>query len=675
MSRIAFVTLGTHDFAPQLRVFGRSVRRFHPEVRSILFAVENDAHAELYSDVFDEIVTCPDIGVPTLADMAFRYSQAEFCFALKPYVLLHLLGRHSFDALLYFDADIELFSPLTEAVDAIKAGANLLLTPHTTVPTRLIDHVNDNTLLKSGAFNAGFLAVAVTDTAEAFLRWWAARTQFDAGYNESRGTYVDQKWLDLAPSFLDKVTILRHPGYNVAYWNCHLRALTRDAGGWSCAGEPLRFFHYSRWNVTSQSAEDYLRQIFPPGCALILPLLADYAERVRAEPATPKNACSALATFHLPSGEPIPAIVKSAYMQHAKSTTESRARIVEESLKILNAPSEAWPQRSGQTITVLFDWLWRTQAEDWRRAHDLATAAGWQRFKAWLRGGGAAYHAIPPAYLPLDDRHEAEPAKPAANTAIIDASPVDSARRDNQMLLARIFDLESQLSRFRTSSPPPQRNALTLAPSDHHLSIWRKGLAFLSGHRSSLAARENTVVAAYWAEGTVFRQLFDRLDHAEIVQFGSGIGEHAECLLRSYRPHSLTLVDSDQVNLDACAQRLAGRRNIIFARDAGRETIADGSLTAAFSYDYLIRLEHDEVAACLMAIGRILAPGKYALLHHSVNDTQPGVAAIDSRGGRGFMSAALFSHLCARAGLFMAESAKAGELDGLSLVQRVSPLS
>jgi hypothetical protein len=676
MSPLAFVTLGTHDYAPQSRVFGRTVRRFHPEARSILFAVENDAHPELYGDIFDEIVTCPDIGVPTLADMAFRYSQAELCFALKPWLLLHLLRRKDYEAILYFDSDIELFSPLTEAMGAIATGANLVLTPHVTVPPRQTDHVTDNSLLKSGACNAGFLAVSTRPQAEQFLSWWATKTQADAGHDPERGTYGDQKWLDLAPSLLDKVTILRHLGYNVAYWNCQLRAMTHDATGWSCAGEPLRFFHYSRWNMATQSPEDYLRAFFPPGCAFILPFLVDYAGRIKTEPVTPKDACSALATFHLPGGETIPAIVKSAYMRHVASKSESRERVVETALETLNAPSKVWPQRSWQTVTVLFDWIWRSQPEEWRREHDLATAAGWQRFKAWLRGGGAAYYAIPPAFLgSLDGDDKAEAEKPAASRMVLEVTAPDSpntARRDNQMLLARILDLEKQLERHRKSVPSPLKGATQPTP-DGHSSIWRKGLAFLRERRSS--AGDSADFATYWGEDTVFRKFFDMLDHTDIVQFGCANGEHAAILLQHYRPRTLVLVDGDPTNIDACTQRFAGRRNIIFARDAGADEIADGSRSAAFSYDHLIRLEHDDVAACLITIGRILQPGKYALLHHSANDEQPGVAAVDSRGGRAFMSPPLFSHLCARAGLFIVESAKAGELDGLSLVQRISPLN
>jgi hypothetical protein len=399
MTRLAFVTLGTHDYAPQSRVLARSIRRFHPDARLILFAVENSPHPELYGDAFDEIITCNQLGVPTLADMAFRYSQAEFCFALKPWMLSHLLRRRAYDAITYLDCDIELFSPLRESVSAIAGGADLVLTPHHTVPARATDHVMEETVLKSGAFNAGFLAVSARRSAEQFIAWWAEKTQADAGVDANRGTYGDQKWLDLAPSFVERAMILRHPGYNVAYWNSHLRSMAATAKGWSCAGEPLRFFHYSRWGVAKQSAEDYLQAFFPAGSAFLLPLLQDYAGKIRAEPVTPKEACSALATFTLPGGAIIPGIVKSAYMQHVASTVDSRKRIVEHSLEVLNAPSKAWPQRDGQPVTVLFDWIWHAQPEDWRREHDLTGTAGWERFASWLRGGGAAFYALPPAYL------------------------------------------------------------------------------------------------------------------------------------------------------------------------------------------------------------------------------------------------------------------------------------
>ena len=58
----------------------------------------------------------------------------------------------------YFDSDIELFAPLSEVEEALAQGANLVLTPHILRPAP--DQHRERALLRSGSFNAGFLAVA-----------------------------------------------------------------------------------------------------------------------------------------------------------------------------------------------------------------------------------------------------------------------------------------------------------------------------------------------------------------------------------------------------------------------------------------------------------------------------------------------------------------------------------
>jgi SAM-dependent methyltransferase len=246
---------------------------------------------------------------------------------------------------------------------------------------------------------------------------------------------------------------------------------------------------------------------------------------------------------------------------------------------------------------------------------------------------------------------------------------IDGTQRESRILLARILDLQSQLDQRRQPAARPS--------SPSRPSVWDTGLAFLRGGRQPSQKDEKVLTAAYWDEGTVFRKLFDRLDHADIIQFGSGSGEHAASLYRLYHPRRLTLVDGSTANLEACKARFTGLENIsyVLETDPSIDRIEDGSQSAAFSYDHLVHLEYDDVAACLMRIGRVVAPGKHALLHHSANDEQPGIAAADSRGGRSFMSLPLFRHLCARAGLFVVESTRAGEFDQLSLVQRISPLS
>ncbi|MFO0994993.1 MAG: hypothetical protein U1E67_24035, partial [Hyphomicrobiales bacterium] len=60
-----------------------------------------------------------------------------------------------------------------------------------------------------------------------------------------RGVFVDQKYLDLAPSFMEKLKVLRHPGYNVAYWNLVQRKITENDGEFFANGQPLHFVHFS----------------------------------------------------------------------------------------------------------------------------------------------------------------------------------------------------------------------------------------------------------------------------------------------------------------------------------------------------------------------------------------------------------------------------------------------
>ena len=47
--------------------------------------------------------------------------------------------------------------------------------------------------------------------------------------NLAQDWFFDQGWLDLVPSYFSDTAILRHPGYNVAFWNLLERRVTRSA--------------------------------------------------------------------------------------------------------------------------------------------------------------------------------------------------------------------------------------------------------------------------------------------------------------------------------------------------------------------------------------------------------------------------------------------------------------
>ena len=60
--------------------------------------------------------------------------------------------------------------------------------------------------------------------------------------------FVDQRWIDFVPGLFPHY-ILRDPACNVAYWNLHSRDLTWTSDHYEVNGKPLRFFHYSGYEL------------------------------------------------------------------------------------------------------------------------------------------------------------------------------------------------------------------------------------------------------------------------------------------------------------------------------------------------------------------------------------------------------------------------------------------
>lgn len=69
------------------------------------------------------------------------------------------------------------------------------------------------------------------------------------------GLFVDQKPVDLVPCFIDRLSVLRHPGCNVAWWNlyCDGRQLIEQGltVNFKNQRHPLIFFHFSNQDSSS----------------------------------------------------------------------------------------------------------------------------------------------------------------------------------------------------------------------------------------------------------------------------------------------------------------------------------------------------------------------------------------------------------------------------------------
>src|SRR5690348_4002897 len=102
--RATFVTIATPDRAAQSRIFARSARECHPDARLVVLSLEADGPQRMFEDLYDLVISADDLALGCLADMRFRYSTAELCFALKPWVIRHLLDKFPDEAIYYFDS-------------------------------------------------------------------------------------------------------------------------------------------------------------------------------------------------------------------------------------------------------------------------------------------------------------------------------------------------------------------------------------------------------------------------------------------------------------------------------------------------------------------------------------------------------------------------------------------
>ncbi|HEX7808698.1 MAG TPA: glycosyltransferase, partial [Thermoanaerobaculia bacterium] len=302
--RTAVFSIVSPNYRPYARVLMSSVERHHPDWERFVLIVGGDAEGP-------GEVALDALALPNAQQFCFRYSILELNTAVKPWMFEHLFAR-GFDRVIYLDPDIVVFSPLVE----LDAPAFLTLTPHLTGFIGGDGHPSERAILQAGTYNLGFLAVARDPQLGSFLNWWKEKLEFQCVVDIARGLFVDQKWIDLAPGLFARVNILRHDGYNVAYWNLRQRTVAIDDGNATVNGEPLRFFHFS-------GVDPSLPKLVSKYDSLRLTDVGDAGELVEryhgalrgADFEASRGARYAFATFH--DGTPVPDSARIAYRNSA----------------------------------------------------------------------------------------------------------------------------------------------------------------------------------------------------------------------------------------------------------------------------------------------------------------------------------------------------------------------
>ena len=243
--RTAFFTIASWSYLFFARTWAESVRATNPGADIILILCDVEQPGFTAGPLFDKVVPLNDLGLNNPQHSSFRYNTAELATSLKPSGFLKLFEL-GYDRVLYFDPDTQVFKPVDAVIEAFERGANSVITPHATVPNENPEVPNEVMFLRAGVYNLGFMAIARCDETVRLLRWWARRLEYLCVFNRLHdGLFADQKWIDLWPAYCSAVAILRHPGYNAAFFNLDSRPIERAGDGYSVDGLPLVFFHFT----------------------------------------------------------------------------------------------------------------------------------------------------------------------------------------------------------------------------------------------------------------------------------------------------------------------------------------------------------------------------------------------------------------------------------------------
>ncbi|MGD9897435.1 MAG: glycosyltransferase [Candidatus Methylacidiphilaceae bacterium] len=242
LKRLAVFTLATPDRIAHARVLLASFARHNPKWERHVFVVDRPGGPAAFTGGLARERSIEELGLPDSPARFVWYNLLEATTSLKA-TGFRCLFADGFDVVLYLDADIKVYSELREVEEELSQHA-LLLTPHLTQPLPQDGLLpNEGIIRQSGTFNTGFLAMRNTPEIRSFLDWWERTLARDC----LPSSCYEQAWLNYAPCFVSQSSILRHPGYNLGYWNLpHLPLSWEGAETPQCAGGfPVRFFHFS----------------------------------------------------------------------------------------------------------------------------------------------------------------------------------------------------------------------------------------------------------------------------------------------------------------------------------------------------------------------------------------------------------------------------------------------
>lgn len=248
-----FFTLCSNNYLAQAKTLGDSVLKFYSNSRFVIGLVDYK-DGEIDYELFEgmEILPFDEIGFPEFDEMLTRYNVIEFNTSVKPFYIEYLWRKYGAEnQIIYLDPDIVIYKPLEHVFSALNKYSVVLTPMFTSVSEKT--SLDELVALRHGMFNLGFIGLKYSEHSANLINWWKERLRTHCLIDKPRGIFVDQKWMDLAPLLFDEVFILKHLGYNMAWWNFDERKLL-DLGesyAVNSSDHPLYFFHFSGFKIDS----------------------------------------------------------------------------------------------------------------------------------------------------------------------------------------------------------------------------------------------------------------------------------------------------------------------------------------------------------------------------------------------------------------------------------------
>lgn len=168
-------------------------------------------------------------------------NKLEYYFTCTPALPRFILDRWpEVDLITYLDSDLFFYADPKPIFDELGTRSTGI------IAHRYPEYLRPE-LEPYGIYNVGWVSFRRDEAGQQCLNWWRERCLEWCYDRYEDGKHGDQKYLDVWPEMFPNVAVLEHKGANLAPWNLMNYTFTYENGQVYVDGDPLIFFHFTRF--------------------------------------------------------------------------------------------------------------------------------------------------------------------------------------------------------------------------------------------------------------------------------------------------------------------------------------------------------------------------------------------------------------------------------------------